>query len=54
MGNKKRIRIPGELIEEARRLHGKSAARELAGYIAQGNRIAAIQRCRELGIDVQD
>lgn len=53
MGNKKIIKMSEELIEEARRLHGEGVAREIASHFAQGNKVAAIRRCRELGIDVQ-
>ena len=54
MGNKQRIKLEDELIAEARRKHGEGAARELSAYFVKGNRVAAIRRCRELGIAVQE
>ncbi|MGD8743728.1 MAG: hypothetical protein PVH46_09915 [Granulosicoccaceae bacterium] len=54
MGNKQRIKLEDELIDEVRRKHGEAASRELVGYFAQGNKLAAIRRCRELGVAIQD
>jgi hypothetical protein len=54
MGNKQRIKLEDELIDGVRRKHGEAASRELVGYFAQGNKLAAIRRCRELGVAIQD